>query len=172
MPDRDRPVGGGSRRLHYDPRCGGLGRDGRGAPDHHGHQRLGMALAARQLRGAGRLGAEPERAGAGCAVASDDAGGICGVAGPARGGTGGLRGAGRTSRCGDQRHRVGGRTGWPGDYGQPDFVVAGSMLGAPGISLPVLDDGGLPLGLQVLGFPQGDADLFGVAGWIEDALHG
>ena len=55
--------------------------------------------------------------------------------------------------------------------GNPIFVVPGSMLGAPGVSLPVLDDGGLPLGLQVLGFPQGDADMFAVAGWIEDALH-
>jgi Asp-tRNA(Asn)/Glu-tRNA(Gln) amidotransferase A subunit family amidase len=56
--------------------------------------------------------------------------------------------------------------------GNPIFVVPGSMLGAPGISLPVLEDGGLPLGLQVLGFPQGDADVFAVAGWIEDVLRG
>jgi Asp-tRNA(Asn)/Glu-tRNA(Gln) amidotransferase A subunit family amidase len=56
--------------------------------------------------------------------------------------------------------------------GNPIFVVPGSMLGAPGVSLPVLEDGGLPLGLQVLGFPQGDADVFAVAGWIEDALRG
>jgi Asp-tRNA(Asn)/Glu-tRNA(Gln) amidotransferase A subunit family amidase len=56
--------------------------------------------------------------------------------------------------------------------GNPIFVVPGSMLGAPGVSLPVLEDGGLPLGLQVLGFPQADADLFAVAGWIEEALRG
>jgi len=56
--------------------------------------------------------------------------------------------------------------------GNPIFVVPGSMLGAPGVSLPVLDDGGLPLGLQVLGFPQGDADLFAVAASIEDVLRG
>jgi Asp-tRNA(Asn)/Glu-tRNA(Gln) amidotransferase A subunit family amidase len=56
--------------------------------------------------------------------------------------------------------------------GNPIFVVPGSMLGAPGVSLPLLEDGGLPLGLQVLGFPQGDADVFAVAGWIEDALRG
>jgi Asp-tRNA(Asn)/Glu-tRNA(Gln) amidotransferase A subunit family amidase len=52
------------------------------------------------------------------------------------------------------------------------IVVPGSTLGAPGVSLPVLDGGGLPLGLQVLGFPQGDATVFAVAGWIEDALRG
>ncbi len=55
--------------------------------------------------------------------------------------------------------------------GNPIFVVPGSLLGAPGVSLPLLDDGGLPLGLQVLGFPQADADTFAVAGWIEDALR-
>jgi Asp-tRNA(Asn)/Glu-tRNA(Gln) amidotransferase A subunit family amidase len=56
--------------------------------------------------------------------------------------------------------------------GNPIFVVPGSMLGAPGASLPLLDDDGLPLGLQVLGFPQDDAALFAVAGWIEDTLRG
>ncbi len=55
--------------------------------------------------------------------------------------------------------------------GNPIFVVPGSMLGASGVSLPVLDDGGLPLGLQVLGFPQGDAAVFAVAGGIEDVLR-
>jgi Asp-tRNA(Asn)/Glu-tRNA(Gln) amidotransferase A subunit family amidase len=56
--------------------------------------------------------------------------------------------------------------------GNPVFVVPGSMLGAPGVSLPVLNDNGLPLGLQVLGFPQSDALLFSAAGWIEDTLRG
>jgi Asp-tRNA(Asn)/Glu-tRNA(Gln) amidotransferase A subunit family amidase len=51
-------------------------------------------------------------------------------------------------------------------------LIVALQLGAPGVSLPVLDDGGLPLGLQVLGFPQGDADVFAVAGWIDDALRG
>jgi Asp-tRNA(Asn)/Glu-tRNA(Gln) amidotransferase A subunit family amidase len=56
--------------------------------------------------------------------------------------------------------------------GNPIFVVPGSMLGAPGVSLPVLDDAGLPLGLQILGVPQGDAALLAVAGWIENLLRG
>jgi len=36
----------------------------------------------------------------------------------------------------------------------------------------VLDDSGLPLGLQVLGFPQSDEILIAAAGWIEDTLRG
>jgi Asp-tRNA(Asn)/Glu-tRNA(Gln) amidotransferase A subunit family amidase len=50
--------------------------------------------------------------------------------------------------------------GWTGD---PVFVVPGSMLGVPALSLPVLDDGGLPLGLQLLGFADRDAALFATA---------
>jgi Asp-tRNA(Asn)/Glu-tRNA(Gln) amidotransferase A subunit family amidase len=37
------------------------------------------------------------------------------------------------------------------------------MLGVPTLSLPVLDDGGLPLGLQLLGFAHRDASLFATA---------
>jgi Asp-tRNA(Asn)/Glu-tRNA(Gln) amidotransferase A subunit family amidase len=50
--------------------------------------------------------------------------------------------------------------GWTGD---PTFVVPGSMLGVPAITLPVLQDGGLPLGLQLLGFAHRDAALFSIA---------
>jgi Asp-tRNA(Asn)/Glu-tRNA(Gln) amidotransferase A subunit family amidase len=50
-----------------------------------------------------------------------------------------------------------------GSTGDPIFVVPGSMLGVPTLSLPVLDDGGLPLGLQVLGFAHRDAALFATA---------
>jgi Asp-tRNA(Asn)/Glu-tRNA(Gln) amidotransferase A subunit family amidase len=51
--------------------------------------------------------------------------------------------------------------GWTGD---PAFVIPGSMLGVPAITLPVLEDGGLPLGLQLLGFADADAALFSSAG--------
>ncbi len=54
--------------------------------------------------------------------------------------------------------------------GDPIFVVPGSFLGAPGVSLPVLQAEGLPLGLQVLGFPQADAGLFGMARWMEEVV--
>jgi Asp-tRNA(Asn)/Glu-tRNA(Gln) amidotransferase A subunit family amidase len=50
--------------------------------------------------------------------------------------------------------------GWTGD---PVFVVPGSMLGVPAVTLPVLNDGGLPLGLQLLGFADRDAALFATA---------
>jgi Asp-tRNA(Asn)/Glu-tRNA(Gln) amidotransferase A subunit family amidase len=58
-----------------------------------------------------------------------------------------------------------------GSTGDPAFVVPGSMLGVPAISLPALSDGGLPLGLQVLGFADADAALFSVAGGVLDLLQ-
>jgi Asp-tRNA(Asn)/Glu-tRNA(Gln) amidotransferase A subunit family amidase len=53
--------------------------------------------------------------------------------------------------------------GWTGD---PVFNAPGSMLGIPAISLPVLSDEGLPLGLQLMGFAHRDAALFGTAAWV------
>jgi Asp-tRNA(Asn)/Glu-tRNA(Gln) amidotransferase A subunit family amidase len=53
-----------------------------------------------------------------------------------------------------------------GSTGNPIFAVPGSMLGVPALSLPVLDDGGLPLGLQLLGFAHRDASLFAAAGGV------
>jgi Asp-tRNA(Asn)/Glu-tRNA(Gln) amidotransferase A subunit family amidase len=52
--------------------------------------------------------------------------------------------------------------------GDPAVTVAGSLLGGPCISLPLLTAEGLPLGLQLLGRMDGDADLIGVAGWVFD----
>jgi Asp-tRNA(Asn)/Glu-tRNA(Gln) amidotransferase A subunit family amidase len=56
---------------------------------------------------------------------------------------------------------------WTGD---PIFVVSGSLLGVPTVSLPLLEDEGLPLGLQVLGFERRDADLIAAAMAIRDAV--
>lgn len=53
-----------------------------------------------------------------------------------------------------------------GSTGDPVFVVPGSMLGVPALSLPVLDDGGLPLGLQLIGFAHRDASLFATAAGV------
>jgi Asp-tRNA(Asn)/Glu-tRNA(Gln) amidotransferase A subunit family amidase len=53
-----------------------------------------------------------------------------------------------------------------GSTGDPAFVVPGSMLGVPTISIPALEDEGLPLGLQLLGFANADAALFSTAGGV------
>jgi Asp-tRNA(Asn)/Glu-tRNA(Gln) amidotransferase A subunit family amidase len=58
---------------------------------------------------------------------------------------------------------------WTGD---PAFVIPGSMLGVPAISLPVFEDGGLPLGLQLLGFAHADAALVSAAGGVLGVLQG
>jgi Asp-tRNA(Asn)/Glu-tRNA(Gln) amidotransferase A subunit family amidase len=47
--------------------------------------------------------------------------------------------------------------------GDPACTAHASLLGIPAISLPLLQDDGLPLGLQVTGFINGDAEAFGVA---------
>jgi Asp-tRNA(Asn)/Glu-tRNA(Gln) amidotransferase A subunit family amidase len=57
-----------------------------------------------------------------------------------------------------------------GNTGDPVFAIPGSLLGAPAMSLPLLETEGMPLGLQLLGYPHGDADLHGLARWISTAL--
>lgn len=52
---------------------------------------------------------------------------------------------------------------WTGD---PLFTVPTSLVGMPTVTLPVLADEGLPLGLQVIGHTNQDADLFANAGGI------
>jgi Asp-tRNA(Asn)/Glu-tRNA(Gln) amidotransferase A subunit family amidase len=54
--------------------------------------------------------------------------------------------------------------------GDPGFAVAASLLGVPAVSLPLLRAEGLPLGLQIIGFEQRDADLFGAIAGIEALL--
>jgi Asp-tRNA(Asn)/Glu-tRNA(Gln) amidotransferase A subunit family amidase len=56
--------------------------------------------------------------------------------------------------------------------GNPQFVVPGSFLGVPALSLPLFEVEGMPLGLQVLGFANEDAGAFTVAGWLRDHLGG
>jgi Asp-tRNA(Asn)/Glu-tRNA(Gln) amidotransferase A subunit family amidase len=51
--------------------------------------------------------------------------------------------------------------------GDPNCTVHASLLGIPAISLPVLADEGLPLGLQVTGFVNGDAEAFAAAASIK-----
>jgi Asp-tRNA(Asn)/Glu-tRNA(Gln) amidotransferase A subunit family amidase len=55
--------------------------------------------------------------------------------------------------------------------GNPIMNVAASLLGVPTISVPVLQDQGLPLGLQLIGAEGGDAPLFElVASLLRTAL--
>jgi Asp-tRNA(Asn)/Glu-tRNA(Gln) amidotransferase A subunit family amidase len=54
--------------------------------------------------------------------------------------------------------------------GNPVFAVPFSMLGVPAISLPLLREQGLPLGLQLTGFANEDAATFGVAAWLMQTL--
>jgi Asp-tRNA(Asn)/Glu-tRNA(Gln) amidotransferase A subunit family amidase len=54
--------------------------------------------------------------------------------------------------------------------GDPACTAHTSYLGIPTISLPLLHDQGLPLGLQVCGFAHGDARAFAIAAWIEAEL--
>jgi Asp-tRNA(Asn)/Glu-tRNA(Gln) amidotransferase A subunit family amidase len=52
---------------------------------------------------------------------------------------------------------------WTGD---PVFNVPASLLGVPAISLPLLADEDLPLGLQLIGRADEDADLMAVGAWV------
>ena len=54
--------------------------------------------------------------------------------------------------------------------GNPIFVVPGSLLGIPALALPLLQEQGLPLGLQLMGFSEADAALFATAGWVTQVL--
>lgn len=50
--------------------------------------------------------------------------------------------------------------------GSRSFIVYGSWLGFPAFSLPLLEVGGLPLGVQVMGADRMDGRLCAAAGWI------
>ena len=59
-----------------------------------------------------------------------------------------------------------------GSTGDPVFAVPFSLLGVPAISLPLMHEQGLPLGLQVTGFYGKDAAAVATAGWIEKTHTG
>ena len=50
--------------------------------------------------------------------------------------------------------------------GSRTFQVYASWLGLPAFTLPLLEEKGLPVGVQLLGGLRNDAKLFGVASWI------
>jgi Asp-tRNA(Asn)/Glu-tRNA(Gln) amidotransferase A subunit family amidase len=50
--------------------------------------------------------------------------------------------------------------------------VPASLVGIPALSLPLLSAGGLPLGLQVMGFAGEDARLFAIGAAVRSDLLG
>jgi Asp-tRNA(Asn)/Glu-tRNA(Gln) amidotransferase A subunit family amidase len=54
--------------------------------------------------------------------------------------------------------------------GDMSFAVPSSLLGVPALTQPLLAEDGLPVGLQLMGFEQKDADLFAVAGAVAQVL--
>jgi Asp-tRNA(Asn)/Glu-tRNA(Gln) amidotransferase A subunit family amidase len=54
--------------------------------------------------------------------------------------------------------------------GNPEFNVPASLLGVPALSLPLFETGGMPLGLQLIGYFDRDADIFAIASWITSSL--
>ena len=59
-----------------------------------------------------------------------------------------------------------------GTTGNTIMNVGASLLGCPALTLPLLADEGLPLGLQLLGRMNEDAALFEVAAWVADVAFG
>jgi Asp-tRNA(Asn)/Glu-tRNA(Gln) amidotransferase A subunit family amidase len=53
-----------------------------------------------------------------------------------------------------------------GYTGNPEFAVPASLLGVPALSLPVFEVGGMPLGLQLIGYFDRDAEAFAIANWL------
>jgi Asp-tRNA(Asn)/Glu-tRNA(Gln) amidotransferase A subunit family amidase len=49
--------------------------------------------------------------------------------------------------------------------GDTNYTVPASLFAAPALSIPLLQDEGLPLGVQLIGALQHDAKLFAIAAW-------
>ena len=50
--------------------------------------------------------------------------------------------------------------------GNPIYGDVTSCLGAPGYNLPLLEDCGLPMGIQIMGFPHDDFNLGHIGKWL------
>lgn len=50
--------------------------------------------------------------------------------------------------------------------GNPEFAVPASLLGVPALSLPLFEVNDMPLGLQVIGYFDRDAEAFSIAAWL------
>ena len=56
--------------------------------------------------------------------------------------------------------------------GSRSYALPWTMVAGPSLSLPLLSAADLPLGLQVMGYRDRDAEAIAVAAWIEWALRG
>ncbi len=56
--------------------------------------------------------------------------------------------------------------------GSRSYALPWTMVAGPSLSLPLLSAADLPLGLQVMGYRDRDAEAVAVAAWIERALRG
>jgi Asp-tRNA(Asn)/Glu-tRNA(Gln) amidotransferase A subunit family amidase len=54
--------------------------------------------------------------------------------------------------------------------GNGELAIPASLLGVPALSLPLFQVGNMPLGLQVIGYFNRDADAFAIASWIFASL--
>ncbi len=54
--------------------------------------------------------------------------------------------------------------------GNGELAVPASLLGVPALSLPLFEVNGMPLGLQVIGYFDRDAEAFAMATWIVSSL--
>ena len=54
--------------------------------------------------------------------------------------------------------------------GNPEFAVPASLLGVPALSLPLFEVDAMPLGLQLIGYFDRDADAFAIASWLMSSL--
>jgi Asp-tRNA(Asn)/Glu-tRNA(Gln) amidotransferase A subunit family amidase len=56
--------------------------------------------------------------------------------------------------------------------GNAQFAIPSSLLGVPALTLPLFAIEGMPLGLQVLGFFNKDAEMVAIGGWLRDQIGG
>jgi Asp-tRNA(Asn)/Glu-tRNA(Gln) amidotransferase A subunit family amidase len=56
--------------------------------------------------------------------------------------------------------------------GNAQFAIPSSLLGVPALTLPLFEIEGMPLGLQVLGFFNKDAETVAIGGWLRDQIGG
>ena len=56
------------------------------------------------------------------------------------------------------------------ETGSRSFLSPWSMIGGPSLALPWLAVDGMPLGVQLMGAPDTDLPLVGIARWIDEAL--